>query len=38
MNRETILKEDFEKEFQLWYTVNRSKDIQNEFFEMLTIV
>lgn len=36
-NKETITKEDFEKELHLWYAKNRSKDIQNEFLEMLTM-
>ena len=35
-NKETIAKEDFEKELHLWYAKNRSKDIQKEFWEMLT--
>ena len=35
-NKETILKEDFEKELHLWYAKNRSNDIQVEFWEMLT--
>ena len=37
-NKETIPKEDFEKELHLWYAKNRSKDLQNEFFEMLTTI
>jgi hypothetical protein len=37
-NKETIPKEDFEKELHLWYVKNRSKDLQNEFFEMLTTI
>ena len=36
-NKETITKEDFEKELHLWYAKNRSKDIQNEFWELLTM-
>ena len=35
-NKETIPKEDFEKELHLWYAKNRSQDIQREFWEMLT--
>lgn len=37
-NKETISKEEFEKELHLWYAKNRSKDIQQEFWEMLTTV
>jgi hypothetical protein len=36
-NKETITKEDFEKELHLWYAKNRSKDIQIEFWELLTM-
>lgn len=36
LNKETIPKEDFEKELHLWYAKNRSVDIQHEFWEMLT--
>ena len=36
LNKETISKEDFEKELHLWYAKNRSHDIQHEFWEMLT--
>ena len=36
-NKETITKEDFEKELHLWYAKHRSKDIQNEFWELLTM-
>ena len=35
-NKETITKEDFEKELHLWYAKNRSHDIQQEFLKMLT--
>lgn len=35
MNKETITKEDFEKELHLWYAKNRSVDIQREFLKML---
>jgi hypothetical protein len=35
-HKETISKDDFEKELHLWYAKNRSHDIQQEFLEMLT--
>lgn len=36
-NKETISKEDFEKELHLWYAKNRGTTLQNEIFELIGI-
>lgn len=34
-NKDTISKEDFEKELHLWYAKDRGQELQNEFVELL---
>ena len=35
LNKDSISKEDFEKELHLWYAKDRGQELQNEFIELL---